>query len=149
MSIVLPKEYAYPAAAAVSTFWLLLYQTARVSMARKASKVDYPQVYAEKAEAAENPAAFKFNCTQRAHQNTLESLPMILASTLITGVKYPKVAASLCRVWTVCRVLYTIGYSTGIPKKRNLFGNFFVINLATLGLLVGSTATVVSLVRSL
>lgn len=42
---------------------------------------------------------------------------MILASTLITGVKYPKVAASLCGVWTVCRVLYTIGYSTGNPKK--------------------------------
>ena len=42
---------------------------------------------------------------------------MILASTLITGVKYPKVAASLCGVWSVCRVLYTIGYSTGIPKK--------------------------------
>lgn len=40
----LPMDrYAYPAAAAVSTFWLVLYQTARVGMARRAAKVDYPQ----------------------------------------------------------------------------------------------------------
>ena len=56
-----------------------------------------------------------------AHQNTLESLPTVLASTLITGVKYPRVAASLCGVWTVCRVLYTIGYSSGNPKKVHIY----------------------------
>lgn len=77
----LPR-FAYPAAAAVSTFWLLLWQTFRVGRARKAAQVDYPQgkwnahvvvwytdgrwaVYAEKAEAAANQAALKFNCVQR------------------------------------------------------------------------------------
>ncbi|KAM5532236.1 hypothetical protein V8D89_014075 [Ganoderma adspersum] len=147
--IVLPKEFAYPAAAAVSTFWLLLWQTFRVGRARKAANVDYPQVYAEKAEAAANQAALKFNCVQRAHQNTLESIPMILTGTLITGLKYPVVAASLCGVWTFSKIFYTIGYSTGDPKKRLLGGNSLFGALGTLGLLIGSTATVVSFIRAL
>lgn len=42
---------------------------------------------------------------------------MILTSTLITGLKYPVVAASLCGVWTFSKIFYTIGYSTGDPKK--------------------------------
>ncbi|PIL31423.1 hypothetical protein GSI_06124 [Ganoderma sinense ZZ0214-1] len=147
--IVLSKEFAYPAAAAVSTFWLLIWQTFRVSRARRAAKVDYPQVYAEKAEAAANQAALKFNCAQRAHQNTLETIPMILTSTLITGLKYPVLAASLCGAWTFSRIFYTIGYSSGDPKKRYMGGNLLFGIVGMFGLLLGSTATVVSFVRAL
>ncbi|OJT04476.1 hypothetical protein TRAPUB_4746 [Trametes pubescens] len=63
--IVLPKEFAYPAAAVVSTFYLLLWQSIRVGGARKRAGIAYPQVYAEKAEAAEKKEAHVFNCTQR------------------------------------------------------------------------------------
>ncbi|KAI1793165.1 membrane-associated proteins in eicosanoid and glutathione metabolism [Ganoderma leucocontextum] len=147
--IVLPKEFAYPAAAVVSTFWLLAWQTVRVSRARREAKVDYPQVYAEKAEATANLAALKFNCTQRAHQNTLEVLPVILTGTLVTGLQYPVIAASLCGVWSFSRIFYTLGYSTGDPKKRLMGGNTLFGTLGLLGLLVGSTATVVSFIRAL
>ena len=67
----------------MSTFWLLAWQTIRVGKARRLAKIEYPQgetlqfqetlphadrslaVYAEKAEAAANEAALKFNCAQR------------------------------------------------------------------------------------
>lgn len=52
-----------------------------------------------------------------AHQNTLEWLPQVIASTLIVGVKYPCFAAAVCATWSVARVLYTIGYTSGNPKK--------------------------------
>ncbi|EMD41838.1 hypothetical protein CERSUDRAFT_110400, partial [Gelatoporia subvermispora B] len=119
-AIIIPSDYVYPVAAVTSIFWLTLWQTIKVGRARKAANVPYPQVYADKAEAAASPQAQAFNCTQRAHQNTLENLPNIIFGTLIYGLKHPKYAATLCGVWTAFRVLYTIGYSTGDPKKVTL-----------------------------
>ncbi|EJF67198.1 membrane-associated proteins in eicosanoid and glutathione metabolism [Dichomitus squalens] len=145
--IVLHKEFAYPVAAAVSTFWLLTWQTIRVGAARKLAKIDYPQVYAEKAEAAVNQAAQKFNCAQRAHQNTLEVLPVILTGTLVTGLKHPIAASALCGTWVLARVFYTIGYSTGDPKKRNMLKSSTIGGLALFGLVLTSTASAVAFVR--
>ncbi|KAI0652423.1 membrane-associated proteins in eicosanoid and glutathione metabolism [Trametes meyenii] len=148
-AIVLPKEFAYPAAAVVSTFYLLLWQAFRVSGARKRAGILYPQVYAEKAEAEAKKEALVFNCTQRAHQNTLELVPTIIGSTLIAGLSYPVLAAGLCGFWTFSRVLYSIGYSTGDPKKRNLAGAAVFSSLSMIGLLGTATTSVVSLIRSL
>ena len=55
-----------------------------------------------------------------AHQNTLEVAPIIIGSTLIAGLAHPVAAAALCGTWAVSRILYTIGYSTGDPKKVGL-----------------------------
>ncbi|KIP06175.1 hypothetical protein PHLGIDRAFT_36079 [Phlebiopsis gigantea 11061_1 CR5-6] len=149
MSIVLPAEYGYTAAAVVSTFWVTLFQSLRVGRARKAAKIDYPQLYAEKAEAAASKEAHVFNCAQRAHQNTLEWLPQVIASTLIVGVKYPRFAAAVCATWSVARVLYTIGYTSGNPKKRNLLGANIFSGLTTVGFVLGaSTYTVYQLITA-
>ncbi|KAI0363743.1 membrane-associated proteins in eicosanoid and glutathione metabolism [Pilatotrama ljubarskyi] len=147
--IILHKEFAYPAAAAVSTFYLLAWQSFRVGRARKQAAIEYPQVYADKVEAAARKEAQVFNCTQRAHQNTLEQLPIILGSTVIGGLTYPVLAASLCGLWTFARIFYTIGYSTGDPKKRNMGGAAIVSSLSMLGLIGTSTAAVISWIRSL
>ncbi|KAI8995290.1 membrane-associated proteins in eicosanoid and glutathione metabolism [Trametes punicea] len=147
--LVLPKEYAYPAAAVVSTFYLLFWQSTRVARARRRAGIEYPQVYAEKAEVATNKEAHVFNCTQRAHQNTLEVAPIIIGSTLIAGFSYPVAAAALCGAWTISRIVYSIGYSTGDPKKRNLGGAGIFGSLSMLTLIGTSTASVVSLIRSL
>ncbi|THG98099.1 hypothetical protein EW026_g4028 [Hermanssonia centrifuga] len=144
--IVLPQAFAYPAAAVVSTFWLTAYQMINVSIARKAAKIVYPQMYAEKAQAEASKEAFKFNCAQRAHQNTLEWLPQIIASTLIVGLKYPIPAAALCGLWTASRFLYTFGYTSGGPGKRSLLGNTAINAIVQLGFILGgSTYTVYQL----
>ena len=37
--------------------------------------------------------------------------------TLVSGTKYPILAASACAFWVLTRVLYTIGYTTGDVDK--------------------------------
>jgi hypothetical protein len=37
--------------------------------------------------------------------------------TLITSLKYPVLAASALGLWSLARVGYTLGYSSGNPKK--------------------------------
>ncbi|KAI0639979.1 membrane-associated proteins in eicosanoid and glutathione metabolism [Trametes polyzona] len=147
--IVLPAEYAYPVAAVTSTFYLLFWQALKVAGARKRAGIPYPQAYAEQSQVADNKAAYVFNCKQRAHQNTLELWPIVVGGTLIAGLRYPVVAASLCGTWVLSRIIYTIGYSTGDPKKRNLGGINYLNLLSAIGLLGSSTAAVVSLIRAL
>lgn len=149
MSIVLPEGYAYTAAAVVSTFWLTTFQSFRVGRARKAAKIEYPQPYAEKAEAAASKEAQIFNCAQRAHQNTLEWLPQVISATFIVGLKFPRFAAAACGTWTLARFLYTIGYASGDPKKRNWLGAGYVNGLTVLSFVLGaSTYTAFKLVTA-
>ncbi|KAF8507644.1 membrane-associated proteins in eicosanoid and glutathione metabolism [Hysterangium stoloniferum] len=139
LNLTLDESYAWVILAGVSTGWLTLWQGINVSRHRKAAKIAYPQLYAEKSEAAASVEAHKFNCAQRAHQNTLENLPQILFFLTFTGCKYPIAAASLGGLWVVGRVLYTMGYATGDPKKRNR-GSIGIIGQLGLQLLATYTA---------
>jgi len=118
VTVTLPNNYQYVGAALFSTVWLLAGQAHLVGKYRKRASIQYPQLYAEKAEAAASKDAHLFNCAQRAHQNTLENIPMVFASTIITGIHFPTYAASACALWTLSRIFYTRGYVTGDPKKR-------------------------------
>lgn len=89
-----------------------------VSGARRASGIKYPQVYATKEEEATNRHARTFNCTQRAHLNTLEILPQYFAALLIAGLKAPRLATLAGVLWIVGRIVYTLGYASGDPQKR-------------------------------
>ncbi|CCL98078.1 uncharacterized protein FIBRA_00072 [Fibroporia radiculosa] len=148
-TILLTREHIYPAAAIISTFWVTLFQTIKVGAARKRAGIEYPQLYAEKAEVKASKDASIFNCTQRAHQNTLENLPSVLASTAILSLRHPLVAASICGIWSFSRVLYTIGYSTGNPARRNFFGAAAFSIISSTSLLLGSTWTLIELLRDI
>ncbi|KAG0697748.1 hypothetical protein DFH29DRAFT_944901 [Suillus ampliporus] len=145
--IVLPAGFGYVAAGLVSTAWVLGWQMIVVGSHRKKSGVKYPQLYAEKAEANASKAALLFNCAQRAHQNTLEHMPLIIVSTLVTALKHPVLAGYACGFWALSRVLYTLGYTTGDPVKRNTRGGILG-ELPLFGLLLGSTYTAFDLLRS-
>ncbi|KAL0563230.1 hypothetical protein V5O48_018844 [Marasmius crinis-equi] len=140
VTVQIPEGLPLVGASVMSTVILLFYQTFVVSAARRAAKIDYPQVYAEKAQEDASIEAKRFNCAQRAHQNTLESIPTIYLTTAIASVRYPKLAAGFLAAWSLFRVFYTRGYATGEPKKRE-FGFMFSM-LGQFGL-IGTAFTVV------
>ncbi|TFY75998.1 hypothetical protein EWM64_g8015 [Hericium alpestre] len=116
--IEVPQGFGYVAASLLSTALILQWQGFVVGSARKSAAVPYPQMYAEKAEAQNSKTAMIFNCKQRAHQNTLEHMPAIIIMSLIAGAKYPLITAASTGLWSFSRILYTKGYATGDPKKR-------------------------------
>lgn len=59
--------------------------------------VEYPKLYAEGTDAV----SVKFNCTQRAHQNTLENLPVFLIMQILLAQAYPMLASALGAAWAV------------------------------------------------
>ncbi|KAJ7282512.1 hypothetical protein C8J57DRAFT_46452 [Mycena rebaudengoi] len=145
-TIVVPAGLSYVAAALLSTVFVLLGHTGCVAIHRKAAGIDYPRAYADKAEMDASFAAIKFNCAQRAHQNTLESLPAFYTLTFITSIKYPLLAATCLGLFSVSRVGYTLGYLTGSPQRRhNLLSVVYFPSLFTL--LGASVYTVFQLVR--
>lgn len=142
-NIWVPEGFSYVAAGFLSTWVLQLYQFVLVARYRRAADIKYPQMYAEKAEVEKSVAALKFNCMQRAHQNTLESIPTVYLGTILTALQFPKIAAFLITFWSVNRVIYTQGYITGDPAKRTRGGLGLVCQVA---LLLLSVYTVVPMV---
>ncbi|KZO98072.1 membrane-associated proteins in eicosanoid and glutathione metabolism [Calocera viscosa TUFC12733] len=120
MPVELPEQYPWVIATATSAVFLNIYQYSNVEHARRAAGVKYPQLYAEKAEMDNNALALKFNCAQRAHQNTLESVPYVLLMhvSFVGGLKYPVTTTGLLGTWILARVGYTYQYSQGDPTKR-------------------------------
>lgn len=63
----------------------------------------------------------EFNAVQRGHQNMLETHYAQLWMMSLAGLKYPMATAICGAVYTVGRIVYYLGYSTGQPRKR-LYG---------------------------
>ena len=106
----LPKDFSYVIFCIVYTIIMNIYLSIQVGKARKQYKVDYPAMYSDKSQI--------FNCIQRAHQNTLEQLPLFLVTLIIVGVPFPRFSALCGAVFVTSRFSYAWGYYTGDPKKR-------------------------------
>lgn len=137
ISFTVPEGFQYVGASLLSTVFVLVGQGITVGRWRKRSGIKYPQLYADKAEAAASKDAMIFNCAQRAHQNTLENIPVVYVTTLITGLKYPHLAAGACALWSLSRIGYTRGYLSGNPDKR-VNPLYMVGALGSLGLMLSS-----------
>ncbi|KAJ7495281.1 hypothetical protein FB451DRAFT_1121769 [Mycena latifolia] len=125
-TITVPSGLSYMAASLASTIFLLTGQTYMVGRHRDLAGIQYPRrtslpvhgtvdmmtgfflllVYADKEEMATSTAG--------AHQNTLETLPLV---TVLLGTKQPILAASGLGLWMTSRIAYTIGYLTGNPDN--------------------------------
>ncbi|KAF8173128.1 hypothetical protein K438DRAFT_1980983 [Mycena galopus ATCC 62051] len=66
------------------TVFLLVWQTIVVRKHRDRAAIQYPHRMC----LAASPAAMKFNCAQRAHQNTLETVPWYIPQG--ANSRYPK-----------------------------------------------------------
>ncbi|CAO1636679.1 unnamed protein product [Sympodiomycopsis kandeliae] len=145
LNLVVPGGYGYVTLVATGGLWLTTVQGILAGTARKAAKIDYPQAYAEKSQAAASKEAYRFNCVQRSHGNTLENMPTFLFSLLFAGLKHPKVATALGATWLAGRILYTIGYNSGEPKAR--VKGALPSALGLLGLLGTATYTAVQFIQ--
>uniref|UniRef100_A0A8H7XV40 Microsomal glutathione S-transferase 3 n=1 Tax=Psilocybe cubensis TaxID=181762 RepID=A0A8H7XV40_PSICU len=116
-TVEIPEGLGYVGASLVSVVFLLIGQSQVVATYRKKAGIAYPQLYAEKAEAEKSQDAHLFNCAQRAAQQTLEQMPIVLILSAINGFKYPILTAGTITLWTVSRISFTRGYITGDPKK--------------------------------
>lgn len=110
--IYLPCRYV--AGSVAFTALMTQYLAVKVAIARRQYQVPYPAMYAE----GKSGDANTFNCVQRAHQNALEYLPNVLALQIVMGLKFPLTAAVLGVGWSIGRLVYAAGYSSGDPSKR-------------------------------
>ncbi|KAK3278588.1 hypothetical protein CYMTET_13484 [Cymbomonas tetramitiformis] len=125
---VLQPAHGYVALAVVFTALVHnFYMSFGVGMARKKYGVQYPKMYATE----DSPEAKAFNCVQRGHQNSLEGLPTFYALLLVSAVQFPLTAAVSGFVYSLGKIAYFTGYSTGDPDKR-LRGSFSYFGLLTL-----------------
>ncbi|ELU09634.1 hypothetical protein CAPTEDRAFT_202245 [Capitella teleta] len=123
MAIEILPEFGYCVLVAVGSVFIVQWMGIRVGMARRKFGVKYPTMYSDKDD--------KFNCVQRAHQNTLEGYPVFLMLLLLGGIPHPTLAAGAGALYQLSRIVYALGYYTGDPSKRNR-GAFGYLGLLTL-----------------
>jgi len=92
------------------------------------------------ADAEKKKNLYLFNCAQRAHGNYVENLPIVIPALLISGLKFPLIAAVLGLVWNAGRVVYALGYTS---REKNdgsgrLSGAFFWFAQLALYILTGT-----------
>lgn len=138
---LLTTTSSYVLLAATTTFFVNTYHVSLTTKARKKSGLKYPVAYASKELADKDPNAYMFNCgehhfmecelcrvgsnssnaAQRAHANFTENLTPFLGALLVTGLRYPILAACLGGGWTLSRIVYAAGYtSSSGPKGRTV-----------------------------
>ncbi|CAK7269144.1 hypothetical protein SEPCBS57363_003452 [Sporothrix epigloea] len=146
LTIEIPAQYGYVLGTVTALFFVNTYHSLLTGSYRKAAKIAYPNCYASAEQAAKEPAAFQFNCAQRAHANFIENLPPVIANILIAGIKFPVLSASLGAAWAVSRVLYARGYTRNGPKGRFIGAIHSIFGLA---ISILSVNTAYSLVKTL
>lgn len=132
MKIDIPDGYALCFVPLALSWIVNLFLTFQVVRARKKYGVNYPALYAPPGHKHEE----KFNCIQRAHQNTLESWSMVMFTMFAVGLVYPVAAAVSGFMWVLGRFVYGFGYALGNPSYRmpggilSHFGDFPLMGMA-------------------
>mmetsp|Transcript_6793 Transcript_6793/g.13980 ORF Transcript_6793/g.13980 Transcript_6793/m.13980 type:complete len:164 (-) Transcript_6793:144-635(-) len=114
VKIEIPEGYALCFVPLALSWLMNLFLTLQVIMGRKKYNVQYPNLYAPPG----HKDGEKFNCIQRAHQNTLESWSMVMITMLAVGLVYPVSSALSGLAWVLGRFVYGFGYALGNPSFR-------------------------------
>ena len=92
----------------VCCFWPFLLDPNREE------RYSYPKAYAE----GFSTHAKKFNCAQRAHQQTLETYATFVFCSLVGAIAFPVSMAIAGFVWSFSRHHWSKGYQSGNPADR-------------------------------
>eukprot|EP00923_Selenidium_pygospionis_P025834 GHVN01045724.1.p1 GENE.GHVN01045724.1~~GHVN01045724.1.p1 ORF type:complete len:166 (-),score=20.12 GHVN01045724.1:218-715(-) len=145
LPLELPSSYGYVVIVAIASIFVVMWMSVMVGKARKRFGVMYPEMYAVKGVTAAKDSngqsiallsdddCDRFNCYQRAHQNTLENIGPFYILLLLGGVIDPIITSMAGVIWLAGRVVYCIGYYTGSPKKRMMGGFMYAGLLMMLG----------------
>ncbi|EPE09475.1 mapeg family protein [Ophiostoma piceae UAMH 11346] len=118
LTLQVPAEYGYVFGAATAIFFVNTYHSILTGKYRRKANIPYPTCYASTELADKDPAAFQFNCAQRAHSNFIENLTPLLGEMFVSGLHFPLLSAGLGLAWAVSRVLYAQGYTSKGPNGR-------------------------------
>lgn len=77
-------------------------------------RYSYPKLYAE----GFSETARKFNCMQRTHQHALETFPMLLATAILGGLRFPGTTTFGMIMWIYSRKCWSASYSDKGAEKR-------------------------------
>eukprot|EP00999_Lentomonas_sp_LEN2_P001436 NODE_2477_length_563_cov_165.463303_g2427_i0.p1 GENE.NODE_2477_length_563_cov_165.463303_g2427_i0~~NODE_2477_length_563_cov_165.463303_g2427_i0.p1 ORF type:complete len:145 (-),score=24.33 NODE_2477_length_563_cov_165.463303_g2427_i0:50-484(-) len=132
-TVEIPREFGFVIIGQIASFVTLQLLSGPVMKARKRLNVQYPNLYAVP---GVHEKADEFNRIQRGHQNALETYSSYAILNLITGLKYPIVAAVLAGFWCFGRLMYRKGYEKD-PKARYEKGGS-VHWIGTIGSLIGA-----------
>lgn len=126
MSALALTPRSYVLLSVVGTFFANTYLGFRVGAFRKAAKVPYPFEYAsweqvQSASAERKAELIAFNAAQRGHQNFGEGHTGVVGCLLICGLSQPKLTAVLGGIWSVGRILYSIGYTNWNQNGKGRF----------------------------
>merc|ERR1712088_369303 len=107
---LLHQGFGYVLLVVFATYMVAFVQGFLVGKAREKYKVELPTMYSDTEQL--------FNCYQRVHQNTLERIPLFLAILLLAGLFNSIIAAVIGAIWVAGRVIYSVGYYSGVPNNR-------------------------------
>jgi hypothetical protein len=65
--------------------------------------------------------AYKFNCVQRGHQNSLENMPVVATLALVSW-SFPIPAGFALISYAFSRIFYMRGYTSGASKRNSVIG---------------------------
>ena len=138
MVYTLQPEFGYVLLIASSTALMNVWHMLRIGKLRKKYGIKYPQMTSSK--------HMDFTCAQRVHQNTLENIPFFLFTLLAGGMRHPWWAAVFGAGWVLSRIIYSLGYYSGVPERREpgAIGGFATLFLLT-GLSVSTGAGIAGL----
>ena len=141
-TLEISTSIGYAAAVVVGSQMASWFGAVKVMQARKQYGISYPTLYSTGKSAEDT----MFNCAQRAHQNTLESLPIVNFMTLTSALVYPRAAALFGFTWVLGRFLYIQGYSANGPDGRKLGG--LISHLGDFPLFITTCMTAYTLIMS-
>lgn len=130
-ALIIPDAYGYVLGSISTTALVVQWMSIKVALARREYGIKYPKMMAD----GDDEGSQVFNCTQRAHQNTLETLPLAILCQALMGLVFPVTAAAMGVCWAIGRIVYANGYSSGDPAKR--IPGSAIAGIVYLGLIIG------------